>query len=39
MEDFRERIKHYEKAYETIADDSLQYIKVCEFVIIANNDL
>lgn len=28
MQDFRERIKHYERAYETITDDSLQYIKV-----------
>lgn len=38
VEDFRERIKHYEKAYETITDDSLQYIKMFDVgkKIIAN---
>jgi len=36
--DFRERIKHYERAYETISDDSLQYIKLFDVgkKIVAN---
>jgi hypothetical protein len=29
-EDFRNRIKNYEKTYETIQDDSLSYVKVSQ---------
>jgi len=38
VQDFRERIKHYERAYETITDDALQYIKLFDVgkKIIAN---
>eukprot|EP01113_Clastostelium_recurvatum_P036686 TRINITY_DN5271_c0_g1_i3.p1 TRINITY_DN5271_c0_g1~~TRINITY_DN5271_c0_g1_i3.p1 ORF type:complete len:349 (-),score=87.18 TRINITY_DN5271_c0_g1_i3:35-1081(-) len=39
VRDFRERIKHYEKAYETIDDDRLQYIKLLDVgkKVIMNN--
>jgi broad specificity phosphatase PhoE/predicted kinase len=30
MADFRERIKHYESAYETITDNSLSYVKLVD---------
>jgi hypothetical protein len=33
VEDFRNRIKNYEKTYETIKDDTLSYVKVSQSLI------